>query len=461
MEDNGIRLDAISEMLALSSVSNTKNLILTALELQGPLDTQAMTRAVGMASHEFPQLGCLLKEARARRKHVLYWENGRDRGVPVTASELDVAHGSEDILSAWLQLMAPSLDKEWDLFNEPPARVEITRISQNHHVFSPILHHAGADAGTAIEFGRSFLGHYHELMTGEKPMWGRDSPAVSTGRKRMVEARDVGIKEFIRNTRVALTPLFRRPLLPIGTGAKVDSRQWHVKRRLSPELTASVAKASAKLRASVVDLLVCVSNRAIDQWNAERDVPPGIITTSVTVNMRGRFKGMESPNNSAVMTLKSTPEERKNQDRYARNVSLERIKQFRRHMDFRYFENVTKLTDSVRVFPFGIRRRIVHALSKRHQYSIGVTFLGIIWPEVENGRVTGNTAFSRTADVDITAIHGIGYKLLSDTHLLLIAYIYKHELNLVLAASGCLFTKPEAEQFMDLVVEALQGHDRP
>ena len=50
MEEAPARLDALSEMMALSSYGNTKNILVTAVETKGPLDEEAMTLAVRQAA---------------------------------------------------------------------------------------------------------------------------------------------------------------------------------------------------------------------------------------------------------------------------------------------------------------------------------------------------------------------------------------------------------------------------
>ena len=54
MEEAPARLDALSEMMALSSYGNTKNILVTAVETKGPLDEEAMTLAVQSGCEGFP-----------------------------------------------------------------------------------------------------------------------------------------------------------------------------------------------------------------------------------------------------------------------------------------------------------------------------------------------------------------------------------------------------------------------
>ncbi len=450
-----VELDAISEMIALSSFGNTKNLIVSGVDLRGTLDIETLERAAALAVKEFPQLGCRLSEVRTRGRHRLYWDRVPDQSVPFTVSELPPGTSPENALTAFLEQATPLLDRQWDLFNEPPVRLHVAKIATNHHIFAPIIHHVASDGGVAAEFGRAILARYHELKLGTVPHWALGAFPMSTMRKRMVQVQEGGFKDFLRTAKPALIPLLQRPTLPAGTGLSHDTRQHQIKRLLSVEQTTHLAGLAAKRKASQIDLFVCATNLAIDRWNEARKIPPGTLTTSVTVNMKGRFRQLEGPNNSAVIFFKSDHQERKDLESFLRKVSLARIRHFRRNMDFQYFQNVSKLTDSLRLFPFRVRRRIVDFLIQRQRVSIGVTLLGTVWPELKDRKFTGNSLLVRPGDAEVTEVHGIGYKLLSDTRLLLIVYVYGGRLNLILASSACLFTRVEAEQFLDLIVDTL------
>jgi hypothetical protein len=124
-------------------------------------------------------------------------------------------------------------------------------------------------------------------------------------------------------------------------------------------------------------------------------------------------------------------------------------------MDFKFYTDISRMNAVLRPFPFGTRSRIVNFIMNRHQFSMAITLLGVIWPETRNGKPTANTCFTRSGDLTLSEVYGVGYKLMSSTHLLLIVYVFSNQLNFVLHASGCLFTREETEAFMDLIMENL------
>ena len=93
------------------------------------------------------------------------------------------------VLNGFIQRITPALDRDWDLFNEPPAEIHILRALRIATLFAPVIHHVVSDTGTASEFGREVLAHYHENVTGQKPDWPCQQRAMSSSKKRMVHTR--------------------------------------------------------------------------------------------------------------------------------------------------------------------------------------------------------------------------------------------------------------------------------
>jgi hypothetical protein len=175
----------------------------------------------------------------------------------------------------------------------------------------------------------------------------------------------------------------------------------------------------------------------------------------MSVNMKSRYRDLNGGNNSALLFFKSRPRDREDTSAFARSIALARIKQFRNQMDFKFVQNISRVTSALRAIPFRIKRRMVNHLVNQHQLSFAITVLGVIWPTVRNGKPTAESCLTRTADLAISEVHGLGYKLLSNTHLLLIVYVYRNRLNFVLSASASVFTRQETQAFMDLLMAGL------
>jgi hypothetical protein len=455
MRDMSVKVDSRSELIALSTYGNVKNILVTGLEVVGPLDLEAFKLAIRKASMSFPQVMSRIREVKIKGNHHLFWDHRPDLALPATVTEIGVHPGSLSVLDSLVSHLGPHLDRKWNLFEEVALTSHVVKIAADHHVLVTCFHHVGADAGTASEFGREFLSQYHEIRTGKKPEWANAVLGISSSAKRKVPARERTWKEWLASVRQGLLNLFDRPTLPAGTGSEGDTRQYQIKRVLSEADTELIANLAVERRVSPLDLLTAGAGMAIDQWNEARHVPPGLLTTAVTVNARRRAGTFGQPNFSSAIFFRSTPEQRNDFAAFCRSLALSRMQQFRKQMELKYMSDIELMIDSLRLLPFTMRQRIVHHVANRHCFSLGITALGVLWPKVRNGKPTGESAVTDSAELTVTEVHGIGYKLLSSTRVPLIVYAFRNRLNLVLACSASLFTRQEAEALMDLIMTSL------
>ncbi len=458
MQDVPERVDFLSELIALSTYANTKNIIISAMEVTGPVDVEAYTQATRLASKSFPKLISCLKETRIWGRHYLIWEHRPDVPVPVLITDLPQAERSGPLLDSIMKLLRPRLERNWNLFEEVAVEIHLIRLHNEHYVIAHICHHVAADAGTAAEFGKEIIMHYHEIMRGQKPDWANEGHAISSSRKRAVRVHKNGWKEAMVNSHRGIMKMFEKPALPLGRGRSGDMAQHFPKRILSEEQTALAIRSASQTGVSLIDTLTACSNLAIDTWNAERNLAPGILTTAMTVNTRGRFRGFETPNNSSVIFFRSLPEERKDPSAFFRSLARMRMRYFREQQDLTSMHNVRRMIQILRFFPFRMRRRIVNFVLNRHRFSLAVTWLGAVWPKIVNGRPTGDSSITSSADFCIQEIHGFGYKLHSGTRLVLFVYVFRNQINLILVGSASLFTREETEAFMDLIMGKLLGN---
>jgi hypothetical protein len=455
MEQDLKLLDPASEGMVLATYGNTKNLLITAMEVRGPVDIERTRKAIAQVLVDYPQLGSVIREVKWNGRKRLAWEPRPDLEFPVYISSMKSKESFPSVLDALLQYLSPNLDRDWDLFRELPGELHLIRLSEDYHIAATAIHHAAAVPEVATEIGRRIFLRYYELETGEPCPIGAEVDSLSTARKRITPARRHSKWEAIAfAAKQALVPFTMKSALPVGGGSPADSGQYHPKRVLTEEETGRIISSALKKRTSLVDLLVASSNIAIDRWNARRNVQTGTITTAMTVNMRGR-RPNAGLNNSSTLFFKSQPEERRDRREFARSISLSRISQFRRQMDFQLLDMLSRITDMLRFLPFSARRRITHYILNKPRFSIAITHLGVVWPVFKNGKPTGDSYPTSLGEVSIPEVHGVGYKLLSSTPLVLIVYAYRRRLNFVMATSAALFTREEAEAFMDLFMGVL------
>ncbi|MFH0960864.1 MAG: hypothetical protein V1897_19435 [Pseudomonadota bacterium] len=453
-------LDPTSEMLALSTRGDTKNVLVCLIELSGPLHRETALEAARKAVEKFPQLTRKIREVRSKCFHYLVWDRRETLSVPVFSHEMPMSDASEPMLDQILKVLQDRLDREWNLFEEPPAEFHLIKISPKHHVAGWLMHHVAGDAATGTDVGQQTLFEYHKLRTGETPNWLQEYYSISGSRKRRVTPKKLTVRNLLKDVQQTFENLFLRASLPLGSGLKQDASQHHIKRILTEEETELLYKAGNNHGVSFVDRLVVSANDSIDEWNQKRGSTPGLLTTSMTVNMRGRFLENDSMNSSSLIFFKSFPSDRQDTKTFLRKVTLTRIRHFRNQTDLKLSKNIKMMNDLFRIFPFRIRRRIISHLVNRHQFSIATTVLGVVWPKIQNGRPTVESALTRIGDLDVLEVFGAPHKMLSKTPILLIIYVYRNKLNVVLTSLAGLFTKQESEHFLDLIMKNLMASQK-
>jgi NRPS condensation-like uncharacterized protein len=455
MQNEPIPLDPLSEMLALSTRANIKNLILSGLELKGDLNRDALVLSVQRAIKKFPQLQSCLRETKSAGKNQLVRDFRPDLPLQFVMWDFSDKNITGTNLDFFLNEASEYLDRQWDLFTELPVEVHIAKMTHNLHLFMFATHHAAADGAAASEFGKEIFLNYHEAITGQRLDQSCYSLATSTSRKRKVRMRTGSWKDRVKQNLKSLTPIIGRSVLPVGTGNPEDLRQFHVKRVLPQEESQKIAAGALKGGASLLDGLVAATILSVDEWNGVRNMKPGTITTSMTVNMRGRYSGINDPNSSALLYFRFSPKDREDRKSLARAISLNRISQFRKQLDRKYYENVVRMNELTCRLPLRLRNKIIYFIAQKHQLSVAITLMGVVWPKNSDGRPSRESCLTEIGGLEVTDLHGLGYKLLSTTHVLLIVYMFNNRLNFILAASACHFTREEAESFLDLILEML------
>lgn len=453
------RLNPTSEMVALTTRRNTKNLIITPAVLHGPLDPDKLAAAVHRAVDDFPQLGCTIKETKESGRRYLTWVPRPDLRFPVNFVTMgDRSTASERTLPTvqdLLGVLESSLDREWNLFEELPGEFHIVKVDHEHHLAVPVVHHVAADAGEASSFGRGVALAYRELVTGEKLAVEARVRGLSTAMNRIAPRKRKSALDGFSSLWKSVQAATLRPTLAQGSGSRDETREFHVKRLFSRQETLQISEWISRAGIRLSDVILACGNLAIDRWNAARHIEAGPITTAMTVNMEGRYSGLREPNATSVIFFKFLPEERQVPEDFLRRVSQTRARHFGRQMDSQLSGNLRRMLDSVRLLPLGARSRVVYHLVNKQQFSMTVTMLGVVWPLREGDRAFGESFPTEVGDTLITEVHGIGYKLLSSTPIVFIVYVFRQQLNVVMAAAGSLFTYEEAECFMDAFASVL------
>ena len=158
------------------------------------------------------------------------------------------------------------------------------------------------------------------------------------------------------------------------------------------------------------------------------------------MQMRGRFGEAVAGSNSSSIVVKTLPGDRTNQERFSRSVADRRREQFDNLNDVRTCQAACSLTDAVRVLPLSARQRIAHFICQMPLIPILIAPFGSMWPEIRDGRRTGDSYLKQVGGLNLTEFHTIPYKLGYRCPLVFVIYTFRKRLNLQLMASAGHFT---------------------
>jgi NRPS condensation-like uncharacterized protein len=449
-------LDIMSGIMALTSFHNAKNVIVMAAEMAGHFDEQAFRSALQETSAKFPELVSVLNEAPKGFRFYLSREHHPSVEIPLFIEEISPFFKPGSGFRSIMIHLTPRLDRTWNLWKEAPIETHVMRSSKNEFVLAFVIHHAVADATMALRIMTEITGRYDQIVTGQKPNCLSMPHVFSTFRKRnRANAGKFRWKDFLSQLWRDLAYHRQKPERPRGTGIKGDQREWHVNRVLSPEGTKVILDSFSKVEAHVIDNLVACTNMSLDKWNQIRHVPPGLVTSVVTINMRQRFEGEDKQNYSSMIFFRSNPTERENHAAFARLLARARRRQMRQRADLSALRTLSAVEHFFSVLPFAIRRRLACKFMEHQHYSCAVGFLGEIWPQFKGQAQGEESCLVRLGNADIIEVHGTGYKLAGNAAVNLYAYVYRRRFHLVLACSAAVLSERECEEFIELLVRTI------
>ena len=110
----------------------------------------------------------------------------------------------------------------------------------------------------------------------------------------------------------------------------------------------------------------------------------------------------------------------------------------------------------LRVIPPRIAARFMRVFARRSLFSICISNVGIIWPELRGSKFTGDSYLSVMGGLEIVEVHGLVQGMAVLSNMFLVTHIFRNRLNLVLNANSEVFSKHETEKLADMIVNNLK-----
>ncbi len=230
--------------------------------------------------------------------------------------------------------------------------------------------------------------------------------------------------------------------------------EYHIRVVLPTGESRDIINRASRDNLTPLDVVIGGMNTTIDNWNRSLDIPAGIITTGLTVQMRKRYGPTESPVNSSAILLRSNPAQRADHATFGRLMSIQRVSKFRSRMDVSISQAASGLATAVRWLPLAMRRKAIHSILGRPMCSLLVTWLGNGWSEAHGGKFTNDLLARKVGDLEVSEIHAIGHALALKSPLRVWGGLFRNRLNFVFTLSGQHFSQPEAESFVQRALKA-------
>jgi len=246
--------------------------------------------------------------------------------------------------------------------------------------------------------------------------------------------------------------------IPVGRGTPENSDFHCTRRRFSEEETSRITERLRSSRVRLVDLAVAGAHLTVGQWNAQRNGEAGPVSTAITINMRRRSYDWLNPNSIVWLYFNSTAEQRKDPAAFLRELRRERVARYRSNAHLKFQKFLSMVCAGGSLFPLAGKIKLARFLMERLKWwssAMQIHDLGIIAPQVVNGRPTGDSEVLRVGDLENTDAFGFGYKLQLPTPLHLWLFTYRRRLNITLGAWGWNFNRTDAEEFTDQLAERL------
>lgn len=454
-----VKLDLPSEGLLVWEHAGFPQTDYGAFSFQGKCEPEALNRALLEAQVRWPNFHANLVLKRSGFFRVHTWLV-RDELNTLEVRDFTGMEALPDDLDAWIyKQMEHEVDHVHDLTREYPARFVLFLLPGDQCIFVFSFHHVAADGVNFYDFLKTAFRIYHRNVTGSEPEWadvavfhsvaGQVTPisAISTWdflKYSYMENRKYPFRQAIQ---IASTP-------NTGTGRNMIRHIFE-----DPSMLTALRKRVRREGGTLSDLVLAASKLAIQEWNAGRGAPYEIMYHVLAVNQRLRRDARETAaqgNPMSGVSIPSCSEDRRDPEALLRLVIESRKQKMEQGHDIAWARMSQMLLRVGRLLPMSVRYDLL-----RHIFDMKISFfvtnLGVVWPRMDRGRPTGETAITRVGDMELVDIHS-NVGTTARNPIALILRTFRGKLYMIFAIGRHGISDPDARDFSRLVVDKVLGY---
>ena len=428
--------------------------------LRGDLDVEAMKQAFLVAQESRPTYNAHLIFTSRSPWRTFAWQYTESQNH-LEVNDFSHLPQLPDDPGDWLhEKMNPLVETPLDLSNEFAIKFKLLILPEDYCFIVILFHHVVADGAKVYELAKDVFYFYHKSVMGEEPEWSDISTLHAVAGK-VEPVKPISTWRFIkrgfgenRMYPIKETTQFATSPSPTGKGR-------HIVRHIIDDknLQKALRDRARREGGTLTDLMVSGSKLAIEQWNAEKNESARIMYHGIAVNQRLRqstesTKGQGNP--MSAITIPSNSQDRKDPEALLRYMINERKERLDAGLDVKLAQFSRGLLRVGRMLPINIRYKVLRKILDT-KISHFVTNLGIVWPEIKDGKPTGETALRKVGELELVDIHSsVGTTEKNPSVLIVRSFLGRLYMVMVYGKWGV--NEKDADNFSKLVYEKVIGY---
>ena len=432
----------------------------TAFSFRGSCDAASLQKALQTKLHLQPVFTSHLVVQTCGIRQTCFWKPTGEF-CPLEVSDLRHLEKKPDDMDQWTQqTLAPYLQKySHDLTSAFPIRFLLFLLPENSGLFVVAWHHSAMDGVGLYDFLREIFSEYHRLVTGCLPEWS----SVAALHAQAGTVADIQPPRFGSVLKEACAQMIHYPV--VRSAQLVSSSGTSSGRRMirfvydDPQVQKALRDRARRDGGTVSDLCLAAAKLALQEWNENHGRPPKIMHHMLAVNQRTRQAASRIANRPAQVAgilIPSGPEERKDPQTLLSHV----IRYRRRLLDGGFDVAMQRLSNNTiragRILPVSVRYPVLRQLMD-HRISFSLSNVGVVWPRIEKGRPTGQTAVYQIGHMEFLDVH----TSLGNTRgnpLTMTMRTFRERLSLIFSVSLNRISEDDAQAFCKQIVNRMMNY---
>ena len=429
-----------------------------AFQMRGPCDIEALKEAFAEAQEEKPTFHAHLMERRCGLVYQKYWHV---RGEPAELTIIDKRDPPKlpDDFEAWVHVqMREEIMRGQNLREEYAVKFKLYLLPQKYQILLFMFHHVVTDGGGLYDFLREAFRLYHIKTKNREPDWA-NAPAIHAQSRAQTIDPINSFRFFLRAYRANIEHPMKNVGQLAGTPERENGRSMIRCIIEDPKEQKAFRDRARADGGSLSDLFMAASKLAMQDFNDSQGVSTEILAHGLAVNMRGRLPAHEirdMGNPMSGIVIASDRGERRDPVALLRLIAQRRRQILSEGYDIAMSRMLQSISKATRILPAKYRHPLMRLLLD-WQISFFLTNLGVVWPRMENGRPTGETAVKRVGDMELVDVHSsVGPT--ENNGLALILRTFMGRFYCVFAVGLNKISENDARVFSKLVMKKARGY---